>query len=628
MLARWIVDRRWFGGKAKTIREVTTTECIRLSADSCLLFVEVGYTQGADETYALALGFARAEAAKRLAAEGQTPIIAWLNVEPDGERCIIFDAMADRVLVRRWLELIARGEQIAGKHGRLVAERLGAFDKLAGPGGASLEPKILAAEQSNSSILYGDRLILKLFRRSQAGVNPEVEVTRHLTGCLGFAHVPPLAGTIAYERPGEPSASLAVLQGFIPNQGDAWRHTLARLDEFFLRVAALPAGTRPDPATLPDKLPLALAYEAAPRVASDLIGSYLAEAELLGRRTAELHLALATPTDDVEFQPEPFSPKFQRSFYETTTRLIRETFALLAAKLRELTPEVRESAERLLGLEADLLGRFRGWLDRPVSGQRTRVHGDYHLGQVLWTGSDFVIIDFEGEPARSVAERRQKQSPLRDVAGMLRSFHYAAHASLLARSSGGDDAVGACTVGPRFGMPGRAPRFCGPIWHRPPAPPSCPAIPANCSGCWANSCWKKRSTRCSTSSTIGPIGCRFRWELCWLWPLPREVAEAGQAFPRGDGVSLAGGVMPRRAIRRETTLPAVARLSRRPIGLSRRDVHAREHAVLIDPILEPFSPALRSSLFSLPRQSTQVRRTQIATCGRIVERSWQTARAH
>ena len=134
--------------------------------------------------------------------------------------------MADRVLVRRWLELIARGEQIAGKHGRLVAERLDAFRQAGGAGGASLEPTILAAEQSNSSILYGDRLILKLFRRSQAGVNPEVEVTRHLTGCLGFAHVPPLAGTIAYERPGEPSASLAVLQGFIPNQGDAWRHTL------------------------------------------------------------------------------------------------------------------------------------------------------------------------------------------------------------------------------------------------------------------------------------------------------------------------------------------------------------------------------------------------------------------
>ncbi len=154
--------------------------------------------------------------------------------------------------------MIAGGQDIAGRQGRLVGARQERFDALRGSAAAVLEPRILQAEQSNSSIAYGDRLILKLFRRCESGVNPDVEVTSYLTGHLGFAHVPPVAGTIQYQRPGEAAMSLAVMQGFVANQGDAWRHTLARLDDFFKRVAALPTGGRstaplPDAATLPDE---------------------------------------------------------------------------------------------------------------------------------------------------------------------------------------------------------------------------------------------------------------------------------------------------------------------------------------------------------------------------------------
>jgi maltose alpha-D-glucosyltransferase / alpha-amylase len=438
-LAESIVHRRWFGGKAQTIRDVATVECLPLAADVCLLLARVSYVQGAPEIYAVPMGLARGSAAERILADAKLPLIARLKITPDGEVAVLYDAMADTAVAALWLDLIAQGKQFAGAHGRLIGQRLDRFDAIAGRASTALEPKILSAEQSNSSISFGDRVILKLFRRLEAGVNPDVEVTSYLTGPLGFTNVPPVAGTIEYRRPGEAAISLAVLQGFVANQGDAWRHTLARLDGFFEQVKAIPAGTLPDAATLPAELPLVLAERKTPSVAAELIGPFLAEAELLGRRTAELHLALAAQTEDTDFRPEPFTPDYQRLFYETNTRLIRETFSLLAGKIDGLEPAARASAERLLKTEAGLQARFRTWLDQPVSGQRTRIHGDYHLGQVLWTGDDFMIIDFEGEPARAMTERRLKQSPLRDLAGMLRSLHYAVHASLLGQSAEGAD---------------------------------------------------------------------------------------------------------------------------------------------------------------------------------------------
>ena len=191
------------------------------------------------------------------------PLIARLTITPDNESAVLYDAIADTAVARRWLEMIAGGQEITGKHGRLVGARQPRFDSLRGSAEVLLEPRILQAEQSNSSILYGDRLILKLFRRCEAGVNPDVEVTSYLTSPLNFAHVPPVAGTIEYQRPGEAAVSVAVMQGFVANQGDAWRHTLARLDEFFKRVASLHS---PDASLAPDEPLLATAEKIVPTV--------------------------------------------------------------------------------------------------------------------------------------------------------------------------------------------------------------------------------------------------------------------------------------------------------------------------------------------------------------------------
>jgi maltose alpha-D-glucosyltransferase/alpha-amylase len=175
--------------------------------------------------------------------------------------------------------------------------------------------------------------------------------------------------------------------------------------------------------------------EEPPVLAQETIGPYLVSARLLGTRTAELHAALASAPDDPEFAPEPFSLIYQNSLYHAMRSFTTQTLQLLRERLRELPEGLRENAQLVLDSENNIIERFQLIRHRKISASRIRCHGDYHLGQVLYTGKDFVIIDFEGEPARSLSERRIKRSPLRDVAGMIRSFHYAAHSALLHQAS-------------------------------------------------------------------------------------------------------------------------------------------------------------------------------------------------
>ena len=283
----------------------------------------------------------------------------------------------------------------------------------------SAQPKRLTGEQSNSSIIYGERGILKFFRRVEAGENPDLEIGRFLTERARFPHVPRIAGWIEYQPQHGNTATQAILQEFVPNQGDAWRYAQKILGAFYEQAAD---------ARVPSQECKEFADEPMARLLGDIT--------LLGKRTAELHLALASGSDDAAFKPEAFTMEFQgkleRSFAELTSGILR----LLRARMADVPGEYRDRAKEIVAREPDILQRFRTALSAPIRAMRLRIHGDYHLGQVLYTGSDFVIIDFEGEPARPLEERRIKQSPLQDVAGMLRSFHYAAFAPLLTPSAG------------------------------------------------------------------------------------------------------------------------------------------------------------------------------------------------
>jgi len=460
-----IATRRWFGGKARGVRSSEVRAVVRIDRTEggrmppvCLTLIELEYREEEPETYVLPLAFAPAHARGQKPTGEESPAERLLRQRPEaalaraeltegkGRRAVtthgvLYDAVFDPELGRRLLEAIERQESFLsgpnGEKGKIVARRTEAFATLRGSDRDELPARLLAAEQSNTSILFGDRLILKLFRKLEPGENPDLEIGRFLTEQTDFRNIPPVAGSLEYRpgrsrsQTGEP-ATLAVLQGYVGNEGDAWRFTLDFLSRYFERVLsrgelAPPEG--PAEATGPPD-PAGLGAPGEQREA-DLFGLYPSQAALLGRRTGELHLALASGIESKAFAPEPFSELYQRSLYQSMRSSTGKTFRFLARRLDALPGEAeREAARRLLGWKDALLARFKPLLDHKIEALRIRCHGDYHLGQVLWTGNDFVIIDFEGEPARPLSERRIKRSPLRDVAGMLRSFDYAVHAAL------------------------------------------------------------------------------------------------------------------------------------------------------------------------------------------------------
>jgi maltose alpha-D-glucosyltransferase/alpha-amylase len=334
--------------------------------------------------------------------------------------------------------------------GRLDARASTAFAAAHSP--HRLPSRVGSAEQSNTSILYGRQLILKLFRRLQPGENPDVEIGRFLTEIAHFPRIAPFLGEILITPAGGEKTTVGMLQGLVENKGDGWQWFLEQLSRFFASVAKLPAPSElPEPGFFDHQEPRPEALEHA--------GEALTAAALLGRRTAEMHRALGIPTDDPAFAAEPFTPQDLSRDARRIEAQISSTLDALKSKLPTLVDLIADDAALLLSRRRDLMARARAIEAGEVAGKRIRIHGDYHLGQTLRTEidsdgrdpvtGDFVLLDFEGEPARPLVERRQKQSPLKDVAGMVRSFSYAAYSGLdqfLAAEPGhpvGSDSLGA-----------------------------------------------------------------------------------------------------------------------------------------------------------------------------------------
>jgi len=277
-------------------------------------------------------------------------------------------------------------------------------------------------------------MMLKLFRRLEPGINPDIEVGGALTEA-GFPYTPALGGWLAYRtRTGE-TAALGLLQQYVPNEGDVWEYTLDQIGDFYERAAA---AEMPAPELASSSLAdlLRVYNQPTPDEAREAFGSYLGVARLLGERTAQMHRALAA-VEDPAFAPEPFSALYQRSLFQTLRNQSSATFASLRQHRDRLETDVRVQADAALELADPVLAEVRKLISAKPAAVRIRTHGDYHAGQVLWTGKDVVVIDFEGEPGRPLSERRFKRSALTDVAGMLRSFHYAAHGPLLNQRVGG-----------------------------------------------------------------------------------------------------------------------------------------------------------------------------------------------
>jgi maltose alpha-D-glucosyltransferase/alpha-amylase len=430
-IAQFLPSRRWFAGKSRGIRRVVLDDAVRVPGPArreagylCLFRVE--YREGEPDTYVVPM-VARTPLENGRAPGGAT--IAMLETQEG--RMALLDGADDPVLATALLGMLRRGRRTGGLVGSLATTRTRELRGIIADG-EGLEPQALGAEQSNSSIAFGQRAVLKIFRRVEAGPNPEAEVTAALTRA-GFTHVSPPAGTIEYHRRRRQPVTIALLQGFVTNEGDAWEYTMDEVGRYLEDVLAR---DDPSPPLVPDARLVDLAAQDVPAEVADSIGSYLEFARLLGERTAQMHLALAAAGDGGDFEPEGFTALQQRAQYQSLRNLIRQVLAV-ARRAGDGVAELEWVAPG----DQPALAQVRRLMDGLLHGSRIRGHGDYHLGQVLWTGRDVVIIDFEGEPARPLAQRRLKRSPAYDVAGMLRSFHYAAYAALF-RESGRDAAVG------------------------------------------------------------------------------------------------------------------------------------------------------------------------------------------
>jgi len=432
-------SRRWFGGKARKIKQIRLYDTVRLPADPRDIFfalITIEYIEGTAENYSWPLCFwpddqvpsdLKAQPGAALArltlTENKKPVVGTL-----------YDAFYDLRLPAIFLESMDKKERFKGAMGILSAHPSHEFVSLRGPQDTGLPAKILKGEQSNTSVIYGDRLIFKLFRRLEAGVNPDLEIGNFLTEKAAFQNAPPVAGHLEYRTTKGVTATLGILQGLIPNQGTAWDYTLSEIQRYFETALARQGNHKAVPVN--PKSIFTLAKQPIPKEAQDLMGPYLVSAQLLGQRTAELHTALAKDYEWPDFAPEPFTSHYQWAMYQSFRASAIKSLALLRERFSSLPEKTQPAAKQVLDAESAIQKQFKSITNGKITALRLRCHGDYHLGQVLYTGKDFVIIDFEGEPARPLTERRIKRPPLRDVAGMLRSFHYAARTALSSRTAG------------------------------------------------------------------------------------------------------------------------------------------------------------------------------------------------
>jgi maltose alpha-D-glucosyltransferase/alpha-amylase len=420
-LTRYIRGCRWFRSKARAVLNVSVVDVLTFPGEDVgnLLLVAFNYAEGPRDVYALPIRIVSAEEARKIEVEYPATVIAKTGADAGD---LLVDATSSEVFQRALLDMVIGAKPLAGKTGRLLATKSVRLDDVLKEGPPQTS-RILKVEQSNSSVIYDDKIYLKLFRKLEEGVNPDLELTKQLSEKCGFQNVPAYLGDVQYTAPGQESCSLILVQGFTPNIENGWSHSLAAVDRYFDRVLSEPQPEQPPSVGLRDEIPETFR--------SLIQGIHIETMRMLGERSAEMHLALAQDIESPDLAPEPFTLQHQRSVFQSIRSETKQTMALLARIVPTLDDYDKQLGQQILD-RADLLASCHDYLLRePIDVKKIRIHGDYHLGQLLFTGKDFVILDFEGEPARPIGERRLKRCALIDVAGMLRSFHYAAHHGLL-----------------------------------------------------------------------------------------------------------------------------------------------------------------------------------------------------
>ena len=409
VLPEFVAGRRWYAAKNAAVERVALVDYVewRLADRAWLVAIAVVEAPGGEpQSYFLPMMLAWEPSDDQQRALLPLTIA---KVRQQAKVGVMADAFADDAFCRAVVAAMGAGTEMKTSRGTLRFSATAAYARLAGDSIDGMQVNPLAAQSSNTVIVIGDRLFLKAYRRIQPGVNPEAEIGRYLTDVAHFANSVPVAGTIDYVADDGQVATLGLLQGYVENQGDGWTATLNYLERFLEDAQA----TGHDPGA-----------------GESLHGGYLALMRALGMRTGELHVALSSASGSPAFAPVAISSADVAAWTRRTRAEAEATLDALQRAQAGLAGRAREAAAQVLAARAAIVQRIDAQATMRGGGSRMRIHGDYHLGQVLVAQNDFVITDFEGEPTRTIVERREKQSPLKDVAGMLRSFDYALHAAL------------------------------------------------------------------------------------------------------------------------------------------------------------------------------------------------------
>jgi maltose alpha-D-glucosyltransferase / alpha-amylase len=404
ILPHYLPQCRWFGGKAKVIQKIEvraeTQYAYRKNRWNHLLLLDVHYTEGFPETYFLPLTLVPEKQGRELMLRRPSAVVAKVSAEKGGGGMLI-DLLYDEAARNEFVQFITEQQGYSENFPYPQLYRIVTSDFVWNEA-ADIHSRVLGVEQSNTSVILNEKYFIKLYRKLDTMLNPDIEVSRFLTEETTFSHTPKFLASLHFRLTDEEELVIGMMQALAQNRGDAW----AYVGEVLARTFAenQPFQTPPD---------------------------FEEKVKLLGKRTAEMHIALASQPQEPGFEPEEFSLHYQSSLYAGLYSLVRGNFQTLERQLPHLPAHVRAEAEALAQLRPAILKTFKRLNMRKLEAWKIRTHGDYHLGQVLFTGEDFRIIDFEGEPARPFSERRLKRSPLKDVAGMMRSFHYAAYAALL-----------------------------------------------------------------------------------------------------------------------------------------------------------------------------------------------------
>jgi len=431
LLPQILRTRRWFAEKRRTIRQVRIQDLIRLPQTTAhILLVNIEYTDGEPDMITVPLSLATGEQAEAILQDKVHTVMAKLEGLPNPQS-ILYGAVFDRQFTDALLNAMLRRRRIKGERGDIVGTHTRAFRE-ALVRRSTLEPQPQTLDMHKILVTLGEDFVLTLYREAETGLNPDREMGEFLTNHTNFPHVARALGAVEYrvkQDDAEEVTTLGTLTAYRRNAADGWAYTLDHLGLFFERALAI-AEDDPRLKELTPGTPLASASQPVPPVINDLLGGHSQTAILLGRCTAELHIALSSHPEMPDFAPEPFTEFYRHSLYHGLLAQMNKSLDALRQRVDGLAGAAQEEGRTLLEKQSQLQERFTALRDTRISGMRTRHHGDYHLGNVLYSGSDFVITNFDGDYTRPMSERRIKRSPIKDVAGMVRSLHYVSHAVL------------------------------------------------------------------------------------------------------------------------------------------------------------------------------------------------------